>query len=64
MGRFTEDMGRLRDEIVSDRAQRQDFIADNRQEVTDAAQAFMAALRADVEDLQGRFRVADRKSVV
>ena len=46
MGRFTEDMGRLRYEIQSDRIARQTLIADTRQEVTDAAHAFMFARRA------------------
>ncbi|WP_295585787.1 hypothetical protein [uncultured Lamprocystis sp.] len=56
MGRFTEDMGRLRDEIQSDRIARQTLIADTRQEVTDAAHAFISDLKSNVESLQANFR--------
>lgn len=58
MGRFAEDMGRLRDEIESDRIARQTLIADTRQEVTDAAHAFMSELKSTVETLQADFREA------
>jgi len=58
MGRFTEDMGRLRDEIESERMARQTLIADTRQEVTDAAQAFISDLKTSVESLQANFREA------
>lgn len=58
MGRFTEDMGRLRDQIDSDRAQRHTFIADNREAITDAAMAFMADLRTNVETFRTTFRAA------
>jgi len=58
MGRFTEDMGRLRDEIESDRIARQTLIADTRQEVTEAAQAFISDLKNSVETLQADFREA------
>jgi hypothetical protein len=56
MGRFTEDMGRLRDEIASDRIARHTLINDTRQEVTDAAHAFMRDLKDSVETLQVNFR--------
>ncbi|WP_295438076.1 hypothetical protein [uncultured Thiodictyon sp.] len=56
MGRFTEDMGRLRDEIESERMARQTLIADTRQEVTDAAHAFISNLKSSVETLQTNFR--------
>jgi hypothetical protein len=56
MGRFTEDMGRLRDEIQSERIARQNLIADTRQEVTDAANAFISDLKHSVETLQTNFR--------
>lgn len=56
MGRFTEDMGRLRDEIQSERMARQNLIADTRQEVTDAANAFISDLKTSVETLQTNFR--------
>jgi len=56
MGRFTEDMGRLRDEIQSDRIARQTLIADTRQEVNDAAHAFINNLKNSVESLQANFR--------
>ncbi|WP_295587030.1 hypothetical protein [uncultured Lamprocystis sp.] len=58
MGRFTEDMGRLRDEIVSERMARLDLIADTRQDVTDAAHAFISRLKTSVETLQADFREA------
>jgi len=58
MGRFTEDMGRLRDEIESDRIARQNLIADTRDEVTAAAHAFMSDLRSSVDALQTSFREA------
>ncbi|WP_295389012.1 hypothetical protein [uncultured Thiodictyon sp.] len=58
MGRFTEDMGRLRDEIESDRIARQTLIADTRQEVTESAQAFMNNLKNSVGTLQADFREA------
>lgn len=58
MGRFTEDMGRLRDQIENDRSQRHTFIADNRQEITDAALAFMSQLRTNVADFRDNFRAA------
>jgi hypothetical protein len=56
MGRFTEDMGRLRDEIASERIARQTLIADTRQEVNDAAHAFISDLKNSVENLQANFR--------
>jgi len=56
MGRFTEDMGRLRDEIVSERMARLNLIADTRQDVTDAAHAFISRLKTSVETLQADFR--------
>ena len=56
MGRFTEDMGRLRDEIASERIARHTLIADTRQEVTDAAHAFISNLKNSVETLQTTFR--------
>jgi hypothetical protein len=56
MGRFTEDMGRLRDEIQSERIARQTLIADTRQEVSDAAHAFISDLKHSVETLQTNFR--------
>lgn len=58
MGRFTEDMGRLRDDIEAKRVARQTFIEDNRQEVADAAQAFISDLKSTVETLQADFRAA------
>jgi len=58
MGRLTEDMGRLRDEIESGRMARHHMIADTREEVTAAAHAFMTDLRGSVETLQTRFREA------
>jgi len=58
MGRFTEDMGRLRDEIESERIARQNLIADTRQEVTAAAHAFISDLKNSVETLQTGFREA------
>jgi len=58
MGRFTEDMGRLRDEIESERQSRQNLIADTRQEVTAAAHAFISDLKGSVESLQAGFREA------
>ena len=58
MGRFAEDMGRLRDEIESERIARQTLIADTRQEVSDAAHAFISDLKATVETLQSDFREA------
>ena len=58
MGRFTEDMGRLRDEIESERMARQTLIADTRQEVTDAAHAFISNLKSSMETLQADFREA------
>jgi hypothetical protein len=58
MGRFAEDMGRLRDEIESERVARQTLIADTRQEITDAAQAFISDLKSTVETLQADFREA------
>ncbi|HYN79691.1 MAG TPA: hypothetical protein VES73_18065 [Lamprocystis sp. (in: g-proteobacteria)] len=58
MGRFTEDMGRLRDEITADRLARHTLIDDTRQEVTDAAHAFMRDLKDSVETLQVNFREA------
>jgi len=58
MGRFTEDMGRLRDEIASERISRQNLIADTREEVTAAAHAFMGELKNSVETLQTGFREA------
>ncbi|NCA69378.1 MAG: hypothetical protein EOM91_04600 [Sphingobacteriia bacterium] len=56
MGRFTEDMGRLRDEIEADRVARKTLITDTRQEVSDKAQAFMRELQESVETLQTKFR--------
>ena len=56
MGRFTEDMGRLRDEIESERIARQTLIADTRQEVTEAAHAFISDLKNTVGTLQADFR--------
>jgi hypothetical protein len=58
MGRLTEDMGRLRDDIVSQHMARRTLIADTRQEVTDAAQAFMSDLKDTVETLQANFHEA------
>ena len=56
MGRFTDDMGRLRQDIESQRDARYTMIANNRQEVAAAAQAFMSDLRDRVEGLQSGFR--------
>ncbi len=58
MGRFTDDMGRLRQDIESQRDARHSMIANNRQEVAEAAQAFMSDLRDRVENLQTGFRQA------
>ena len=58
MGRFTEDMGRLREEIESERIARHTLISDTRQEVAEAAHAFISDLKHTVETLQGDFRVA------
>ncbi|MFB1486397.1 MULTISPECIES: hypothetical protein [unclassified Thiocapsa] len=56
MGRFTEDMGRLRDEIASDRTNRHTLIAETREEISASALAFMTDLKDSVETLQSRFR--------
>jgi len=56
MGRFTEDMGRLRDEIESERMARHTLIADTREEVTQAAMAFISDLKNTVGTLQADFR--------
>jgi len=58
MGRFTDDMGRLREDIESQRDARQAMIANTRQEVAEAAAAFMNDLRNQVDDLQTGFRQA------
>jgi hypothetical protein len=58
MGRFTEDMGRLREEIESERIARHTLISDTRQEVAEAAHAFISDLKHTVETLQTDFRVA------
>jgi len=58
MGRFADDMGRLRDDIDAQRAARQTLIADTRQEVTDAARAFISDLKTGVQSLQTEFREA------
>ena len=58
MGRFAEDMGRLREEIASERVARQTLIADTREAVTEAAHAFMGELKSSVETLQSEFRAA------
>ena len=50
MGRFTEDMGRLRDEIESDRHARQAKVVETRQVISD--------LKDRVESLQADFREA------
>jgi uncharacterized protein YukE len=50
MGRFTEDMGRLRDEIESDRHARQAKVVETRQAISD--------LKDSVEALQADFREA------
>lgn len=55
MGRFTEDMGRLRDEIASDRIARHTLIDETREEVSASALAFMTDLKDSVEALQSRF---------
>jgi hypothetical protein len=57
MGRFTEDMGRLRDEIASERIVRHRLIAETREEISASALAFMTDLKDSVENLQSRFRV-------
>jgi hypothetical protein len=56
MGRFTEDMGRLRDEIESDRIARHTLIADTREEISANALAFITDLKESVETLQSKFR--------
>lgn len=56
MGHFTEDMGRLRDEIESDRIARQTLIAETREEISASAHAFMTELKDRVETLQSQFR--------
>lgn len=56
MGQFTEDMGRLRDEIASDRTNRHTLIAETREEISASALAFMTDLKDTVETLQSRFR--------
>ncbi|NCC29219.1 MAG: hypothetical protein EOM22_14050 [Gammaproteobacteria bacterium] len=56
MGQFTEDMGRLRDEIASERIARRTLIADTREEISSSALAFMTELKDSVETLQSRFR--------
>ena len=56
MGRFTEDMGRLRDEIASERTNRQNLIAETREEISASALAFMTDLKSSVETLQSGFR--------
>lgn len=56
MGQFTEDMGRLRDEIASDRTNRHTLIAETREEISASALAFMTDLKDSVETLQSRFR--------
>lgn len=58
MGRFTEDMGRLRDDIESSRVARHQLVADTREEVTAAAHAFIDDLRNTVMDLQTNMREA------
>lgn len=58
MGRFADDMGRLRDDIEAQRAARQSLIADTRQEITDAARAFISDLKTGVQSLQTEFREA------
>jgi len=58
MGRFTEDMGRLRDEIESERIARHNMINDTRQEVAEAAHAFITDLKHTVGTLQSDFREA------
>jgi uncharacterized protein YukE len=63
MGRFAEDMARLRDEIEADRSARQTLIADTRQEVADAAQAFISDLKDSVQTLQADFREAHASMV-
>ncbi|WP_295448793.1 hypothetical protein [uncultured Thiodictyon sp.] len=52
MWSLTEDMGRLRDEIARERIARQTLINDNRQEVTDAAHAFMREFKVSVETMR------------
>ncbi|WP_295391691.1 hypothetical protein [uncultured Thiodictyon sp.] len=52
MWSLTEDMGRLRDEIARERIARQTLINDNRQEVADAAHAFMRDLKVSVETMR------------
>lgn len=56
MGRFTEDMGRLRDEIESDRIARHTLIADTREEIAENALAFITSLKSSVAGLQSGFR--------
>lgn len=56
MGRFAEDMARLRDEIEADRSARHTLIAETRQEVADAAHAFISDLKESVQTLQADFR--------
>ncbi|NCC29415.1 MAG: hypothetical protein EOM22_15095, partial [Gammaproteobacteria bacterium] len=56
MGRFTEDMGRLRDEIAEERNARQNLITETRAEISANALAFMTDLKDSVETLQNRFR--------
>lgn len=58
MGRFTDDMGRLREDIDSQREARQAMIASTRQDVAESAAAFMSDLRGRVDDLQTGFRQA------
>ena len=52
MWSLTDDMGRLRDEIARERIARQTLINDNRQEVADAAHAFMRDLKVSVETMR------------
>lgn len=58
MGRFTDDMGRLREEIESERLSRQNLIADTRAEVTACAHAFISDLKNSVGTMQSGFRDA------
>ncbi|WP_295456146.1 hypothetical protein [uncultured Thiodictyon sp.] len=52
MGSLAEDMERLRDEIARERIARHTLINDNRQEVADAAHAFMRDLKVSVETMR------------
>ncbi|WP_295448169.1 hypothetical protein [uncultured Thiodictyon sp.] len=63
MGRFAEDMARLRDEIEVERSARQTLIADTREDVAGAAQAFMSDLKDSVQTLQADFRDAHASMV-